>query len=73
MPQPTMNGAVAYPLVQKIMAYQLAIARGDVATGSLVFHDDVCYVVPGANVFSGTYRGPAEVMGYFGRHRFFAA
>jgi uncharacterized protein len=67
MPQPTMNGALAHPLVQKIMDYQLAMARGDVAAGRQVFHDDVHYLVPGANLFSGNYRGPDEVMGYFGR------
>jgi uncharacterized protein len=67
MSQPTMNGAVAHPLVQTIIDYQLAMARGDVAAGSQVFHEDVYYVVPGTNIFSGTYRGPNEVMGYFGR------
>jgi uncharacterized protein len=67
MSQPKMNGALAHPLVQKIMNYQLAMARGDLGAGAQVFHDDVSYIVPGANIFSGTYRGPAEVMGYFGR------
>jgi uncharacterized protein len=67
MTQPTMNGALAHPLVQKIMAYQLAMARGDMAAGRQVFHDDVQYIVPGANLFSGSYRGPDEVMGYFAR------
>jgi ketosteroid isomerase-like protein len=62
-----MNGALAHPLVQKILRYQLAMARGDAAEGRTVFHDDVEYIVPGSNLFSGTYRGPDEVMGYFGR------
>jgi len=67
MATPKMNGALTHPLVQKILSYQVAMARGDAMAGRLVFQDDVEYVVPGANLFSGTYRGPDEVMGYFGR------
>ena len=67
MPQPTMSGAVSHPLVQKILKYQQAMARGDESAAQEVFLDDVSYLVPGANVFSGTYRGPSEVMAYFAR------
>ena len=67
MAQPEMTGAITHPLVQAIMAYQQAMATGDFASGRAIFRDDVSYVVPGANLFSGTYRGPDDVMGYFGR------
>ena len=33
----------------------------------VVFAPGVVYAVPGSNPLSGTYRGPDEVMGYFGR------
>jgi ketosteroid isomerase-like protein len=62
-----MKGALAHPLVQKILNYQLAMARGDLLAGRQVFQDDVLYLVPGDNPFSGLYRGPEQVMGYFGR------
>ena len=67
MAQPIMTGAVAHPLVQAILAYQQAMATGDFAAGRSIFRDDVVYIVPGANVFSGTYHGPDPVMGYFGK------
>lgn len=67
MSEPIITGATAHPLVQAIMAYQQAMATGDIAGGRSIFRDDVVYVVPGENLFSGTYHGPDEVMGYFGR------
>lgn len=67
MPQPVITGAVSHPLVQAVLGYQQAVAAGDFAGAKRVFRDDVVYVVPGSNVFSGTYQGPDAVMGYFGR------
>jgi ketosteroid isomerase-like protein len=64
---PKMRGAVTHPLVQKIIAYQTAMARQDFASGATIFAPDVVYVVPGQNALSGTFHGPAEVMGYFGK------
>jgi ketosteroid isomerase-like protein len=66
MTRTTMTGATAHPLVQKIMAYQAAMAAGDPDAGS-VFAPDVQYTVPGQNALSGSYRGSAAVMGYFGK------
>ncbi len=65
--EPTMRGAVPHPLVQKIIAYQAAMARQDFAGGGQIFAPDVVYTVPGANALSGRYVGPEAVMGYFGR------
>ena len=62
-----MRGAVDHPLARKVMAYQQAMATGDVAAARTVFQPDVVYVVPGANVMSGRYEGPDAVMGYLGR------
>ena len=67
MAQPIMTGAVSHPLVQAIITYQQVMATGDFVAGRSVFRDDVIYVVPGTNLFSGTYRGPDAVMGYFGK------
>ena len=67
MAQPIMTGAVSHPLVRAIIAYQQAMATGDVVAGRSVFRDDVIYVVPGTNLFSGAYHGPDAVMGYFGK------
>lgn len=67
MPQPTISGAIGHPLVRKILDYQGAMARGDLAQARNVFAADVIYTVPGGNVFSGIYRGPDAVMGYLGR------
>lgn len=67
MSQPVMKGALGHDLVQKIMNYQLAIAQGDIESAKTVLHEDVVYIVPGSNIFSGTYRGPDDVMSYFGR------
>lgn len=64
---PIMRGAVDHPLVQKIIAYQAAMARQDFAEGAKVFAPDVVYEVPGANALSGRYQGPEAVMGYFSR------
>jgi len=66
MTVPTMTGATSHPLVQKIMAYQMAMAAGAKDAGS-IFAPDVKYVVPGRNVLSGEYSGPPAVMGYFGK------
>jgi uncharacterized protein len=63
----TMRGATDHPLVQKIIAYQAAMARQDFAEGGTIFAPDVVYVVPGNNPLSGRYEGPDAVMGYFGR------
>ena len=63
----TMRGAVDHPLVQKIIAYQGAMARQNFAEGVQIFAPDVIYVVPGNNPLSGTYEGAEAVMGYFGR------
>jgi len=67
MKPPQMSGAIEHPLVQKIIDYQRSMARGDLVSGRTVFAPDVVYTVPGHNPFSGTYRGPDGVMGYFGR------
>jgi uncharacterized protein len=67
MSQPIMKDAIAHDLVQKVMNYQLAMARGEIESAKTIFHDDVEYIVPGSNIFSGTYRGPDDVMSYFGR------
>ena len=63
----TMRGAVKHPLVRKIIAYQLAMARQDFAEGAKIFAPDVIYTVPGANLLSGRYEGPEAVMGYLER------
>jgi uncharacterized protein len=63
----TMRGATDHPLVQKIMAYQAAMAQQDFAEGATIFAPDVVYIVPGNNPLSGRYEGPDAVMGYFGR------
>jgi uncharacterized protein len=63
----TMRGATDHPLVQKIIAYQAAMARQDFAEGGTIFAPHVVYVVPGNNPLSGRYEGPDAVMGYFGR------
>lgn len=64
---PEMLGDVDHPLVQKIMAYQLAVAAGDIASARAVFDPEVTYQVPGRSLLAGDYRGPDEVIGYFGR------
>lgn len=67
MMETQMRGALAHPLVQKIIAYQQAMARQDFAAGVDVFSPDVVYMVPGSNALSGRFQGPDAVMGYFGR------
>lgn len=67
MAQPVVTGAVSHPHVQAVLAYQQAVATGDIAAARTVFREDVVYIVPGTNLFSGTYRGPDAVMGYFGK------
>lgn len=64
---PQMSGDLDHPLVRKVMDYQLAMARGDVASARTVFQPDVVYTVPGRSVLAGEYRGPDAVMGYLGR------
>jgi len=64
---PEMTGALSDLKVRVIMDYQLAMARGDLATARQVFAPDVVYTVPGKSVLAGTYRGPEAVMGYLGR------
>jgi uncharacterized protein len=63
----TMRGATDNPLVQRIMAYQAAMARQDFTEGATIFAPNVVYIVPGNNILSGRYEGPDAVMGYFGR------
>jgi ketosteroid isomerase-like protein len=46
-----------------------AFARGDVDTLDDVFADDIVYHVPGANPFSGVYRGKEAVFGLFAEDR----
>ena len=66
--QPTIEtGALTHPHVQAIRAYQAAMARGDYEASATVFDPDVTYTVPGHNVLSGVYKGPAAVMGYLGK------
>lgn len=67
MADPIISGAVNHPHTQAIMRYQQAMAQGDIVGGRSIFREDVIYVVPGDNLFSGTYNGPDAVMGYFGR------
>ena len=61
------TGALEHPNVQRIRAYQAAMARGDYEAGATVFDPDVTYTVPGHNVLSGSYKGPQQVMGYLGK------
>lgn len=65
--EPIITGAVSHPLVQKIIAYQMAMARQDMAAARAAFAPNVRYTVPGSNPMSGYYEGPDAVMGYFGR------
>jgi hypothetical protein len=62
-----MSGDTGHPLVRKIMDYQLAVAAGDMESARSVFQPDVEYRVPGRSLLAGTYHGPDEVIGYFGR------
>jgi uncharacterized protein len=64
---PEMSGNVQDPRVQAIMAYQLNVARGDLAAARTIFDPQVEYHVSGRNRLAGDYHGPDEVMGYFAR------
>jgi hypothetical protein len=43
-----------------------AFARGDVEAVLALFADDILWHVPGRGPLSRDYRGPAEVLGFFG-------
>ncbi|MBC8091687.1 MAG: nuclear transport factor 2 family protein [Pseudonocardia sp.] len=64
---PVMAGNLQDPRVQAVLAYQQQVAAGDLGAARTVFWPDVRYTVGGRNLLSGTYQGPDEVMGYFGR------
>ncbi|MDX1932039.1 MAG: nuclear transport factor 2 family protein [Capsulimonadales bacterium] len=64
---PVETGAVNAPNVQKIRAYQKAMAEGDFAGAAAIFDPEVRYIVPGNNRLSGDYTGVEAVMGYFAR------
>ena len=49
-------------LMQRTLA---AFARGDIAELSRLFAPDVVWIVPGRHRVAGTFRGQAEVFGYF--------
>lgn len=53
--------------MRAVLAYQRHVAEGDLDAARAIFWPDVTYTVPGAGLLAGTYRGPDEVMGYFGR------
>jgi ketosteroid isomerase-like protein len=44
-----------------------AFAKGDVQTVLQAFADGIFWHVPGRGPLSGDYRGPQEVLGFFGR------
>ena len=44
-----------------------AFGRGDVAAVAALFADDIAWHIGGASLISGDYRGPQEVMGFFGQ------
>lgn len=60
------EGDLDDPRVQSILAYQAAMARGDLAAARTIFAPDVEYVGAGHGAFAGVYRGPDAVMGYLG-------
>lgn len=62
-----MSGDVDDPRVRAVLTYQRQVAVGDLDSARTVFWPDVTYTVPGLSQLAGTYRGPDEVMGYFGR------
>lgn len=64
---PNESGALDHPNVGLVRDYQAAMARGDFEERASFFWPDVEYHVPGNNRLSGNFRGPEEVMGYFGR------
>ena len=64
---PQMSGNLDDPRVRAILSYQRQVAAGDLESARTIFWPDVIYTVPGRSMLAGTYRGPDEVMGYFGR------
>lgn len=64
---PQMSGALDDPRVRAVLSYQRQVAAGDLESARAVFWPDVTYTVPGHGLLAGTYRGPDEVMGYFGK------
>lgn len=61
------TGALEHPNVKLVRNYQSSMAKGDYLNGITVFDPEVTYTVPGNNVLSGVYKGPEQVMGYFGK------
>ena len=44
-----------------------AFGRGDVAAVTALFADDIAWHIGGTSLVSGDYRGPQEVLGFFGK------
>jgi uncharacterized protein len=64
---PQMSGNLDDPRVRAVLSYQRQVAAGDLQSARTIFWPDVTYTVPGRSRLAGTYRGPEEVMGYFGK------
>jgi len=64
---PQMSGDLDDPRVRAVLSYQRQVGAGDLDSARAIFWPDVTYTVPGHSQLAGTYRGPDEVMGYFGR------
>ncbi len=64
---PQMSGDLDDPRVRAVLSYQRQVAMGDLDSARAIFRPDVTYTVPGDSQLAGTYRGPDEVMGYFGK------
>ncbi len=64
---PQMSGDLDDDRVRSVLSYQRQVAAGDLASARTIFWPEVTYEVPGRNQLAGTYQGPDQVMGYFGR------
>lgn len=64
---PQMSGDLDDPRVRAVLSYQRQVGVGDLDSARAIFWPDVTYTVPGHSQLAGTYRGPDEVMGYFGK------
>lgn len=53
--------------IQKVRAAFEAFGRGDLESVRDGLADDIVWHHPGNNVLSGDYKGPDEVIGFFGR------
>ncbi len=62
-----MSGDLDDARVRSVLSYQRQVAAGDLASARTIFWPEVTYEVPGRNQLAGTYQGPDQVMGYFGR------